>query len=164
MSDDPWGDNHTKMSRELEINDDILCRIELLKSLQETFMCERCGECCRQESIAFTERDVQRASEKKNISPHEFIERYGLTLADHSVELVYYRLFTGTGEICPFNHDRDCTIYDARPQVCRGFPFLTPENVENAFHLNNEISLCGKCKAAISQAEKIFSVISIRTD
>jgi Fe-S-cluster containining protein len=146
-----------------EIDEDISCRIELLKSLQESFECKRCGECCRQESIAFMESDVERASDKLRLSPHDFIDRYGLRTVDDA-DLVYYQLFTGSREICPFNSDRECTIYDSRPQVCRGFPFLTPENVQNAFQMNNAISLCGKCKAAIDQVEAVFDNILIRRE
>ena len=68
----------------------------------------------------------------------------------------FYRLTIGNIGICPFYSDRHCTIYDARPQVCRGFPFLTPENVQAAFEMKNVIHLGGYCKAAVDQVEKVY--------
>lgn len=147
-----------EMGKELEINEDILCRIDLLKSLQESFECRRCGECCKQESIAFTEKDILRAAQKNNLSVSEFIEKYDLGLINNSGDLVFYRLTIGKIGVCPFCSDHKCTIYDARPQVCRGFPFLTPENVQNAFKMNNVIKLGGNCKAAIDQVKGFFGL------
>jgi Fe-S-cluster containining protein len=159
MDPDGYGGCHDKIEG---IDEGVLCRIDLLRSLQESFECRRCGECCRQKSIAFTESDVQRTSRRLNITPAEFKEKYDLILVDNPGDLAYYRLFTGDAEICPFNSDRSCTIYDARPQVCRGFPFLTPENVHNAFQMNNEISLCGKCISAAELVAGIFNNVSTR--
>jgi Fe-S-cluster containining protein len=139
------------------VNDEILCRIDLLKSLQESFICKRCGDCCtKQESIAFTERDIKNVSNKKNLSPQEFIERYGLGLVSNPGNLEFYRLPTRTIGGCPFYSDKACSIYDSRPQVCRGFPFLTPENVQNAFEMNGVIVLGGVCNAAIDQVERVL--------
>ena len=68
----------------------------------------------------------------------------------------FYRLTIGEIGMCPFCSDHQCTIYEARPQVCRGFPFLTPENVQAAFEMNSEIHLGGYCKAAVVQVEKVY--------
>jgi Fe-S-cluster containining protein len=144
-----------EVSKGPELNEEILCRIELLKTLQDSFQCKRCGECCKQEAIAFTENDVRNASQKMDLSPGEFIERYDLVL-NIAENFRYFQLSTGTAGICPFNLDHDCTIYDARPQVCRGFPFLTPKNVQNAFQMNNDILLGSICREAIDQAGRFF--------
>jgi Fe-S-cluster containining protein len=155
-SDHSHPENSDEVVYEPEMNEEILCRIELLKTLQESFQCKRCGECCKQEAIAFTESDVKNASQKMELSPLEFIERYGPVPINIPDNLKYYQLSTGTDGMCPFNHDHECTIYDARPQVCRGFPFLTPKNVQNAFQMNDVILLGGICQAAIDQAERIY--------
>jgi Fe-S-cluster containining protein len=142
---------------ELEINDDILCRIDLLKSLQETFECRRCGECCcSQEAIAFTESDLQRASISVSLTPMEFKEKFGLRLIDEPGQLVFYQLPTNEIGACPFYSDHFCSIYDSRPLVCQGFPFLTPQNVQSAFEMKNAIQLGGRCKAAIDHAKRTF--------
>ncbi len=140
----------------MRINGDIQCRIDLLKSFQEDFECNRCGECCKQQSIAFTESDILLAANKTNLSSDEFIEKFSLSPVRNPGELEFYRLTIGNIGICPFCADRHCTIYDARPQVCRGFPFLTPENVQAAFEMDNVIHLGGYCKAAIELVEKVY--------
>jgi Fe-S-cluster containining protein len=156
MSIDDSYAHSNAIGREPEINDDILSRIEQLKYLQRTFECRRCGECCKQESIAFTERDIERISDKLILAPQEFIQKYDLRTVNNPGELLFYQLHVGTRERCPFNSDRECTIYDARPQVCRGFPFLTPGNVENAFRLKNEIVLGSNCREAIDQMDRVL--------
>jgi Fe-S-cluster containining protein len=158
MCKDDTHSAQTGISERLGINEDILCRIDLLRSLQEDFECRRCGECCKQESIAFTEKDILLASHKKNLSSSEFIERFHLGLIREPGELEFYRLTIGKIGICPFISEHECTIYDARPRVCRGFPFLTPENVRNAFEMNSVIQLGGYCKAAVDQVEKAFKL------
>ena len=156
---DSYGGHSSRTSKELGLNDDILCRIELLKSLQESFVCKLCGECCKQESIAFTEADIINVSQKKNLSSTEFIETYHLSSIKIPGDLEFYRLTIGELGVCPFCSDQRCTIYDARPQVCRGFPFLTPENVQNAFKMNNVIKLGSNCKTAIEQMERFYSKV-----
>jgi Fe-S-cluster containining protein len=151
-------ENSQKISKELGINEDILCRIDLLKSLQESFECRRCGECCKQESVAFTEKDILRVAHRKSLSPSQFIDKYDLSLINNSGDLIFYRLTIGKIGVCPFCSEHECTIYDARPEVCRGFPFLTPENVQNAFKMNNVIKLGGNCKAAIDQVKGVLTI------
>jgi Fe-S-cluster containining protein len=150
-----------KSNVDLKINDDILCRIELLRSLQESFVCRRCGECCkRHEAIAFTENDILQVSQQKNISPQDFREQFGLIPVHNPGNLDYYHLPIEKGAACPFYSDRACSIYDARPKVCRGFPFLTSENIENAFKMRDVIALGDKCQAAIVHLEKVVKDLS----
>jgi Fe-S-cluster containining protein len=153
--DDPHS-AYTGRSEGLGINEEILFRIDLLKSFQEDFECKRCGECCKQQSIAFTERDILLAANKTNLSSDEFIERFSLSPVRNPGELEFYRLTIGKVGICPFCSDRHCTIYDARPQVCRGFPFLTQENVQAAFKMESVVHLGGYCKAAVDLVEKVY--------
>jgi Fe-S-cluster containining protein len=143
---------------ELRINEYVLGRLEQLKSLQGSFKCRCCGECCQQEAVAFTVEDVSRAANNENLSPKNFIEKHGLRLVNDPGSLEFYQLRIGSSGLCPFNSNHRCTIYDARPQVCRGFPFLTPENVQNAFRMSNKIVVSGKCKAAIELVEMINGI------
>jgi Fe-S-cluster containining protein len=154
---DSFSDDLAGTERRPDPSEEILCRIDLLKSLQASFVCRRCGECCKQEAIAFTEKDVLRASHKVQLSPIEFINRYELTLVNNPGFLEFYRLPSGKFGVCPFYSDHTCTIHDARPDVCRGFPFLTPENVHNAFKMNNVIKIGAQCKVALEQVKRIYS-------
>ena len=163
-SDGPSPETPVGPGDEPEVNEDILCRLDLLKSLQESFVCSRCGECCKQEFIAFTKKDVRRASHGKHMSPVEFIERYELELVSNPGYLEFYRLPSGKIGVCPFFSERGCTIYTVRPDVCRGFPFLTPENVHNAFTMNGVIKLGAQCKVAIDQVKGVSVPMVKRQD
>jgi Fe-S-cluster containining protein len=144
--------------RELGINEYVLSRIEQLRSLQGSFRCRCCGECCQQEAVAFTMADVSRAADYKDLTRERFVEEHGLILVNEPGGLQFYQLRIGGSGICPFNSNRRCTIYDARPQVCRGFPFLTPENVQNAFRMSNEVVVSGKCKAAMELVRTVSTL------
>ena len=163
-TDDSHPEYRNETGKEPAINEDILRHIGLLGSLQETFECQRCGECCKQEYIAFTEKDLLMASDKKDLSPSEFVEKYHLSLIKSPGDMEFYRLTVGNAGICPFCFDHECSIYEARPQVCRGFPFLTPENVQNAFKMNNIIKLGRNCNTAIAQIETAFGHASEHQD
>jgi Fe-S-cluster containining protein len=163
-ADDSFAESFGDDRKQIVINEDILCRIEVLKSLQESFECKRCGECCKQQAIAFTEKDILIASRKVGLSPSKFIEKNDLVLINDPDELEYYQLIIGKIGVCPFYSDHACTIYDARPQVCRGFPFLTPKNVQNAFKMNNEITLGSNCKEAIAQLKGVSNDVGQQND
>ncbi len=111
-----------------------------------------------------TENDILQISRIKNLSIEMFIEQYDLRLKENPGNLDYYELPIAKNAVCPFYVEHSCTIYHARPQVCRGFPFLTSENVQNAFKMNDVIVLGGKCNAAIGHLDKFIGDVPKQMD
>ncbi|MHC1591247.1 MAG: YkgJ family cysteine cluster protein [Candidatus Helarchaeales archaeon] len=106
------------------------------------FECQLCGECCSKYCVPITHFDLKRILDFLGLPPTvesiesivEFIE------PDESVEETYediprplledYEtpaliLVLKSDEYCDFysNNEKGCTIYPARPLVCRFFPF-----------------------------------------
>ena len=85
------------------------------------FECQAdCGRCCTNHGkyayVYLDGDDLSRLAAVLGISPGEFRERY-TTLDDGYVVLVM------DTPSCPFLHGSRCSVYEARPEQCRAFPF-----------------------------------------
>jgi Fe-S-cluster containining protein len=81
------------------------------------FTCRKCGRCCKAEGILpFTQEDVYRIARRFQL-PYAVVRRIFFTATGH-----HYELKTPEQGACIFLHKHKCTIYSARPQVCRTFP------------------------------------------
>ncbi len=86
--------------------------------------CSKCpGYCCSYPIIQLTKRDVARLARHFRISAAEAERRF--TKSAHGHKLVMRRKKDHHfGRICRFfdTEARRCTVYEARPSVCRSFP------------------------------------------
>ena len=85
--------------------------------------------------IVVTEKDVPRIARHLNMAVEEFVAAY----LERDVEDGGYRIKTTP---CPFlGADNLCTIYDVRPEKCRGYPFTDkPDFVSMTMtHANNAV-------------------------
>ena len=79
--------------------------------------CTKCANCCRTLQIVVTDKDVPMIARHLNMAVEEFVAAY----LERDVEDGGYRIKTTP---CPFlGADNLCTIYDVRPEKCRGYPF-----------------------------------------
>nr|MDO8135105.1 YkgJ family cysteine cluster protein [Candidatus Njordarchaeum guaymaensis] len=93
-----------------------------------------CGECCRRYAIPVTSSDIDRIIRFTGLSPMRFLT---LMEPDNSVIQTYkdfpkIRLKDGDNFVlvlspknygCMFLKDNKCSIHEARPLVCKPFPF-----------------------------------------
>jgi len=91
-----------------------------IASSDTTFKCQRCAKCCEYE-IFLTERDILRLA---NFSP-----RYSSLIQYDETRKVYSTLKDESeGRTlearCAFLDGKNCTIYAARPSICRIYPFF----------------------------------------
>jgi Fe-S-cluster containining protein len=98
------------------------------------FTCQMCGECCRRYAIPVTSSDINRIVKFTGLSLTTFLT---LMEPDDSVIQTYkdfpkIRLKDGDNFVlvlsqknddCMFLKDNRCSIYRARPLVCKPFPF-----------------------------------------
>jgi len=87
------------------------------------FICQRCGKCCKEIGIPWSELDVQLVAAHLNMDLDEFLDKYGFQDNQYSGKIEP----TDFGVTpCPFlTYDREkaiCKIYPVRPWVCRGYP------------------------------------------
>ena len=97
-------------------SDRILRRIA--EGIEEQIDCTQCANCCRVATVTLSERDVDRLARYLRIKPRKFIPDYTEESEDEG--LILRRSESG----CVFLSGNDCTVYDARPDICRRFPHL----------------------------------------
>ncbi len=133
------------------INHHVAGKMALLAELQDSFQCVKCGRCCREHTeIEFSMDDLKQASRKQGMNVPQFIRRYGLKRTSYEGIGVYHALKLANGERCPFFDGSECTIYEARPDVCRRYPFLTPEGVARTLQMERGIWFYGaQCEASV---------------
>ena len=91
------------------------------------FTCTQCGDCCRTHgdyAWVFLELgDITRLAKHLKLERREFLHRY-----TDSMDGV--RVLKWPDDACTFlGKDGGCSVYDARPQQCRTWPFW-PENLK----------------------------------
>lgn len=88
------------------------------------YNCKKCpGYCCSYPLIALDKRDVERLAKHHDMSFKE--AKKAFTKEDHGRKYAMRRKRDEHyGRICQFfdQEERCCTIYKARPSVCRSFP------------------------------------------
>ena len=93
------------------------------KTLKLSYDCLKCpAYCCSYEKISVSKADLKRLARHFDVDVETAIERYtkiyeGEIVLRHQKDKIY-------GSACMFLDlkTRQCTIYDARPAVCRSYP------------------------------------------
>jgi len=89
-------------------------------TILENFECTGCGECCRWSgSVLLTDRDIAAMAAHLGLTEQEFIDRH-TRLAPNRIQLALLDHADGS---CAFLEGDRCSIYNARPEQCRSFPF-----------------------------------------
>lgn len=99
------------------------------------FTCTQCGDCCRSHGdyqwVFLSPTDVTRLAESLGLSNARFLAAYCDKDEDGLGHTLKW-LKGGAGDpdiaACVFLGEKGCTVYDARPQQCRTWPFW-PENL-----------------------------------
>jgi uncharacterized protein len=94
-----------------------------LRSLRVMYNCSKCpAYCCSYDRVEVTKRDVQRIANHFDISYKQAERRYTKDspvgrILRHQKDHIFRK-------VCAFldTERRQCTIYNARPGVCRGYP------------------------------------------
>lgn len=92
--------------------------------MKARYNCLKCpGYCCSYPVIAITQRDVERLARHFDVTPDVAEKRFTKSSGDHK-RVLRRQEDEHFGYICRFfdTDKRRCTIYEARPQICREFP------------------------------------------
>ena len=89
------------------------------QEIQEEVDCRKCAECCRVTEVEPTRRDIERLAKFLGITNREVIAKYTMVADDKSRILK-----RSENKGCIFLSGNDCTVYEARPIDCSGFPHL----------------------------------------
>jgi Fe-S-cluster containining protein len=110
------------------------------------FKCGRCALCCadtkdRKRRILITKIEGQRISKKTQKAFDEFAEK----TEDLASAPYIYRMRKTADRKCVFLRDTACTIYRARPIICRFYPFeLKSIGNRHVFAYTRECPCIGK--------------------
>ncbi|MDP8986566.1 MAG: YkgJ family cysteine cluster protein [Pseudomonadota bacterium] len=92
------------------------------------FTCEKCpGYCCSHPRIAVTDHDIRRLAKHKGIAEEtaraQFTYRY--KSGDVDEQILRHHKDTIYKSVCKLfdRQTRRCTVYEARPYVCRKYPY-----------------------------------------
>jgi len=100
-------------------SDRILRRIA--QGIEDQIDCTQCANCCRVLTVTVTERDVERLARYLRVSAARFVADY----TAEGDEEDQGRILRHTKEAgCVFLDGNACTVYDARPDLCRRFPHM----------------------------------------
>lgn len=94
------------------------------KKLKMLFDCSRCaGYCCTYEVIGVTEQDITRLAKHFHIPPATFKEKYThLEGKERTLNKRPDKVYRDGTCLLFDTEKRRCTVYEARPQVCRQYP------------------------------------------
>src|SRR6185295_14154882 len=98
-------------------SDRILRRIA--EGVEEQIDCTQCANCCKVATVQVSERDIERLARYLRIPAARFMAEYTVESEEEGRIL---RRDDPSG--CVFLDGRDCTVYDARPDICQKFPHM----------------------------------------
>lgn len=110
--------------------------------------CTECARCCHTMTPTYTEEDIIRLSSHLKMSKEEFIETYLEEEEDNPEVLMHKDL------PCQFLKDNKCSVYEARPDNCRSFPYhdIKPFDEYNLTFIQN-LQYCPATYLLISKLE-----------
>ncbi len=94
--------------------------------MSTAYNCKRCpGFCCSYPVIEVTQRDIRRLAKHFGIEPEQAEKRFTRS-GDDSKRILRRKQDEHFGRICRLfdTVTRRCTVYEARPGVCREYPTM----------------------------------------
>jgi Fe-S-cluster containining protein len=120
---------------------------QFLAAMQCSFACDRCGKCCQMmNGIAYNSVDCQRMAKQLNLRVTDFMRDF--TTASSKKAGDRWLILQGEQKKCPFLGDRGCSQYLGRGQVCRFYPWFSPENV-NPVRLGKPFKVLVNCSGMV---------------
>ena len=112
-------DENNKLRLHLKRHEYVERRLKRIsEEVEEAIDCTTCANCCRVATTQLQERDVEKLSRYLRLSRTKFLEKYTHMSEDEG--LILKRNEQG----CVFLAGNLCSIYEARPATCEGFPHL----------------------------------------
>jgi len=116
-------------------------------AMQQAHICLMCGKCCRQmDGIALNSIDTKRMAKHLGMKERDFIKQYTVKSTKKPSDRLY--VLEGEDKHCPFLTDHGCCQYEGRGQVCRFYPWTSPENMQRAQDKKGLI-LYERCKGMV---------------
>lgn len=113
----PENERFRRFLKSRDHSDRILRRVA--EGIEEQIDCTQCANCCRVATVQVSARDIDRLARRLRMARAKFVAEY---TAESPGEGRVLRRDPAAG--CVFLSGNECTVYDARPDICRRFPHL----------------------------------------
>jgi len=139
----------------MKINfDEVKPAEKFLAAMQVLHTCTLCGKCCRHmDGLAQNSVDVLRMAKHLNMNKREYMEKYTTPSKRKTTDRLINQV-NGTKD-CVFWSEKGCTQYEGRGQVCRLYPWTTPNNLE-AVRQGKQWAMYGVCKGMYLTYSKVI--------
>jgi Fe-S-cluster containining protein len=138
-------------------SDRILRRIA--EGIEEQIDCTSCANCCKVASTEVSERDVERLARYLRISTERFLAEYTTEGGETDNGRILKR-DKQTG--CVFLNGNECTVYDARPDICQRFPHLVRGNGSIASRMWQFVDRASYCPIVYNSLEAFKEELRFR--
>ncbi len=91
----------------------------MAERIEEQIECRECANCCKVATVKLSERDLERLARYLRIPTQRVVEEYTVLNEEEGTIL---RRTEESG--CVLLSGTECTVYDARPDICQRFPHL----------------------------------------
>jgi uncharacterized protein len=122
--------------------------LELHQDVFQIVDCTRCANCCRNLRPEFSDEDIDRIANHLGQTREQFISNF---LEWDEVQQRYQT----KSSPCPLlGDDGKCTVYDVRPETCRGYPYTDKKDF--VFHTISRANAARVCPAAFAIVEAMM--------
>ncbi|HTS62434.1 MAG TPA: YkgJ family cysteine cluster protein [Candidatus Acidoferrales bacterium] len=92
----------------------------LASEVQQHMDCTACANCCRYSVVSVDQAEIEKIARHLGTTPAEVVRLYTLPDPDSRAS----RTLLNSKQGCVFLDGTLCTIYEARPKICRDFPHV----------------------------------------
>jgi uncharacterized protein len=124
---------------------------ELGREAESQIDCRDCGACCRDNAIPVNDEEIARLARGLNVTPAEVREKW---IAHDEEEGDHI-----DARPCPFLSGNSCSVYEQRPDCCRGYPYLGGEIAPRMMGI---IERAGSCPIVYEMLERLKDGVGFR--
>lgn len=112
--------------------------------------CLDCGNCCKQMTPTYNKKDIKRISSHFKMTEKEYFDKY--LYKDECGDIMHQ-----TTPCYFLKKDNKCSIYEIRPDDCKGFPHLHKSDFKTASTIN--IQNIDYCPITFQVVDKLYEEI-----
>ena len=145
-----------KFMKTRDYSDRILRRLG--EEIENQIDCRACANCCRMATTLVSERDIERLAKHLRITTARFISDF----TQPNIEEGGLNLKWQAGEGCVFLDGKDCSVYDARPDICQRYPHIIRGNGSIASRMWSFVDRASVCPIVYNSLEKFKEELKFR--